>query len=355
VGLSIENLTKRFGRTLALDRVSLSMADGELLALVGPSGSGKTTLLRLLAGLESPDSGSLARNGGDLLRVAAGRRGVGLVFQDYALFPHMTAARNIAFGLRAAPRTRRLAAGEIAERVRALLDLMGIEALGGRYPAELSGGEQQRVALARALAVDPAMLLLDEPFGALDSTVRRQMGRELRRVHADSGVMTVLVTHDCDEAMALADRVAVLNQGRLEQVGAPSELAGAPASPFVFAFLSETSRLPCDVVGGRARFDGVDAPILTPDAPADGPAIALLRPHDAMLNPLGTGPGISVVVEGVRQNGAARRVECVTRQGDRIVADVPEDGASPAVGGAMALLPRLVALAAPAYGEPSRR
>jgi sulfate transport system ATP-binding protein len=233
----IRNLNKRFGAFVALNDVSLSIRDGELLALLGPSGSGKTTLLRALAGLEAPDSGEilLQREGGsqDWTRRHVRERNIGFVFQHYALFPHMSVFENIAFGLR----VRRLKKGDVQSRVDELLRLVQLEELGKRFPSQLSGGQRQRVALARALAPRPQLLLLDEPFGALDARVRRELRGWLRRLHEEIGVTSVFVTHDQDEAFELADRVAIVYQGRLEQIGTPGEVQENPATAFVSEFL----------------------------------------------------------------------------------------------------------------------
>ena len=222
--LEIKSISKAFGRYPALKDVSLTAVDGEFLALLGPSGSGKTTLLRILAGLETPDAGEVNFNGEDFLSLPVRRRGVGMVFQHYALFRHMTVEQNIAFGLTVRPRASRPSREAITERVRELLDLMQLEGLGKRYPSQLSGGQRQRVALARALAIEPRMLLLDEPFGALDAQVRRELRRWLRQVHDKAGVTTVFVTHDQEEALDLADRVAVLKDGQLVQIGEPAKV-----------------------------------------------------------------------------------------------------------------------------------
>jgi len=322
--LTIEDVHKRFGRFAALAGVSLEARDGEFLSLLGPSGSGKTTLLRVLAGLETPDQGRVVLDGIDFLALRPRERRVGLVFQHYALFRHMTVARNIAFGLEVRPRATRPPRAVIAARVEALLALVQIEGLGGRYPAQLSGGQRQRVAVARALAVEPRLLLLDEPFGALDAKVRGELRGELRRIHDRAGVTTILVTHDQEEAMALADRVVLMNQGQIEQIGAPAELDAAPASPFVFTFLGETSRLPCEVAAGLARFEGFVAPVITPADPADGPAVALLRPEDTRLDAGPGAEGLPVRVSAISGRGAARRVECQAAGGHRLVAQVPE-------------------------------
>ncbi len=282
--LTIDGVYKQFGRFPALTGISLEVRDGEFLSLLGPSGSGKTTLLRVLAGLDKPDHGCVFLDGVDFLALTARERRIGLVFQHYALFRHMTAARNIAFGLEVRPRASRPSRAEIAARVVQLLALALIEGLGPRDAAQLSGGQRQRVAVARALAVEPRLLLLDEPFGALDSKVRKELRGELRRIHDATGVTTILVTHDQEEAMALADRVVLMNHGRIEQIGAPAELDAAPASPFVFTFLGETNRLPCEVVAGVACFEGFTAPVICPIRPTDGPAVALFRPEDTRLD-----------------------------------------------------------------------
>ena len=237
--LSLNSIHKRFGDRSALAGLSLDVEEGEFVAVLGPSGSGKTTLLRVLAGLERPDAGRVTLNGSDFLAVKPEQRRVGLVFQHFALFTHLTVTANIAFGLQVQPRSQRLSPAQIAARVAQLLSLTQIEGLGERYPAQLSGGQRQRVALARALAVEPRLLLLDEPFGALDSKIRRQLRRELRRIHNETGVTTLLVTHDQDEALALADRVAVMNGGVIEQIDRPSVLRSGPATAFVADFLSD--------------------------------------------------------------------------------------------------------------------
>ena len=231
------NLRKSFAGVIALDDISLTIANGEFLALLGPSGSGKTTLLRALAGLEFTDSGDIIVNGRSMAGVPARRRGVGFVFQHYALFRHMTVARNVAFGLEVAPRGRRPPASEIRAHVQELLDLMEIGDLGARYPEQISGGQRQRVALARALAVRPSLLLLDEPFGALDAQVRKSLRVWLRQMHDRLGLTSIFVTHDQAEAMEMADRVAVLHAGRMVQVSTPAELYARPANAFVRDFL----------------------------------------------------------------------------------------------------------------------
>ncbi|ACA19792.1 sulfate ABC transporter, ATPase subunit [Methylobacterium sp. 4-46] len=261
----------------ALEGVSLTIAPGELLALLGPSGSGKTTLLRVIAGLEIPDAGRVFFGPRDTTDVPVQRRGVGFVFQHYALFRHLTVFENIAYGLRARERARRPSEAEIKRRVGHLLDLVQLPTLAGRYPAQLSGGQRQRVALARALAVEPSVLLLDEPFGALDAQVRKDLRRWLREIHRETGQTTVFVTHDQDEALELADRIAILNLGRIEQVGAPHEVQDDPASRFVMSFVGETARLDAEIRAGRVHVEGRPTLAASPDWP-EGPVDLCLRP-----------------------------------------------------------------------------
>jgi len=238
MSIEIRGVTKGWGPFVAINDVSLKVPSGELYALLGPSGCGKTTLLRVIAGLEVPDRGTVLLQGEDATDRAARERGVGFVFQHYALFRHMTVFENIAFGLRVQPRQRRLSNTAITKRVRELLDLIQLEFLADRKPSDLSGGQRQRVALARALAVEPKVLLLDEPFGALDAKVRHELRRWLRRLHDDIHLTSVFVTHDQQEALDLADRVAIMNHGRIEQEGRPSDITGHPATPFVQDFLT---------------------------------------------------------------------------------------------------------------------
>jgi sulfate transport system ATP-binding protein len=325
--LTIDGIYKQFGRFPALTGVSLEVRDGEFLALLGPSGSGKTTLLRVLAGLDRPDHGCVYLDGVDFLALSARERRVGLVFQHYALFRHMTAARNIAFGLDVRPRATRPSRAEISTRVESLLALAQVEGLGGRYPDQLSGGQRQRVAVARALAVEPRLLLLDEPFGALDTKVRKELRGELRRIHDATGVTTILVTHDQEEAMALADRVVLMNRGRIEQIGAPAELDAAPATPFVFTFLGEANRLPCQVTAGLARFEGFAAAVICPADPADGPATALFRPEDTRLDASSKAEGMPARVVEIRGRGSVRSITCHVVAGQRLVAEIAEEAA----------------------------
>ena len=253
------------------------MRAGELLALLGPSGCGKTTLLRIIAGLEVPDRGRITFAGADTTRVPVQKREVGFVFQHYALFKHLTIADNIAYGLNARSRRDRPERPEIKRRVEALLDLIKLSAFHDRYPSQLSGGQRQRVALARALAVEPRVLLLDEPFGALDAQVRKDLRRWLRDIHQRTGQTTIFVTHDQDEALELSDRVAVMHAGRLEQVGTPHEVQASPASVAVLRFLGDALEVPAEVAGGRVTVAGKPVPVAVPGR-VDGPVQLYVRP-----------------------------------------------------------------------------
>jgi sulfate transport system ATP-binding protein len=241
MSITVRNVSKRFGTLSVLDRIDLEIPQGRLVALLGPSGSGKTTLLRIIAGLEIPDGGEVQFDGEDFTDRTARERRVGFVFQHYALFRHMTVFENIAFGLRVRSRRTRPSPKQIRTRVGELLDLIQLQNQAGRYPSQLSGGQRQRVALARALAVEPSVLLLDEPFGALDAKVRMELRRWLRDLHDEVGVTSVFVTHDQDEALEVADQVAVMNAGRIEQVGTPDEVYSRPASSFVYNFLGNVN------------------------------------------------------------------------------------------------------------------
>ena len=238
MSIHIENVAKSFSAYPALDGVTLDIEDGEFVALLGPSGSGKTTLLRVIAGLEEPEEGRISFGKRDVTDTSAASRGIGFVFQHYALFGHMTVAQNIAFGLTVMPRSSRPSKAKVRERVDELLDLVRLPDLGARFPSELSGGQRQRVALARALARKPKILLLDEPFGALDAKVRRELRGALRNIHNDLGLTSIFVTHDHEEAFTLADRVALLNSGRVEQFATPDVIASSPANQFVRDFLA---------------------------------------------------------------------------------------------------------------------
>jgi sulfate transport system ATP-binding protein len=313
--ISIRSVEKRFGRYPALNGVSLDIKEGELLALLGPSGSGKTTLLRVIAGLEFPEKGQVLFGDEDVTFAHAAARQVGFVFQQYALFRHMTVAKNVAFGLDVRKRAARPPRAEIRKRVAELLKLVELDGLGGRFPSQLSGGQRQRVALARALAVGPQVLLLDEPFGALDATVRKSLRRELRRIHDATGVTTIFVTHDQEEALELADRVAILNSGQIEQIGAPNEVHDHPTSAFVCGFVGESNRFEGEVVQGRFTAGAV---VLPAPGVADGPAIGFVRPHHLTIS--ADAAGFEVRVERVVPRGPIVRLEAVTDAGRRIEA-----------------------------------
>ena len=280
MSIQLTNVSKRFATFAAVDNVSLDVATGELVALLGPSGSGKTTLLRIIAGLETPDAGTVRFHGEDATDTDARERQVGFVFQHYALFGHMTIFENIAFGLRVRPRAQRLRESAIRDRVRTLLDLIQLDWIAERYPHQLSGGQRQRIALARALAVEPRVLLLDEPFGALDARVRQELRRWLRRLHDEVHVTSVFVTHDQEEALEVADRIVVTNHGRVVQVGTPDEVYDNPATPFVVEFLGQVNRLP---------------------VPGIPEAIGYVRPHE-----------IEVLAEPVPDAFAARLIHSTT-------------------------------------------
>ena len=296
--IEIDKLDKAFGPTAVLRDIDLEIREREFLGLLGPSGSGKTTLLRILAGLEFADRGRVLFNGQDALSLPVRERRVGFVFQHYALFGHMTVFDNVAFGLQVRPRGERPPRREISDRVHRLLALVQLEDFGDRFPAQLSGGQRQRVALARTLAIEPRVLLLDEPFGALDAKVRIELRRWLREVHETTGLTTVFVTHDQEEALDLADRVAVMNRGRIEQVGTPTEIYESPATPFVYDFLGRSNTFDCVVENGMARIGDKLLPV-GGDA-GDGPAVAFVRPHDIVLaSPEAPGPSEDTTLPGL--------------------------------------------------------
>jgi sulfate transport system ATP-binding protein len=322
--VTIQNLVKAFGETPALHGVSLDISGGELIALLGPSGSGKTTLLRLIAGLDFPTSGRILFGDLDASAKSVQERNVGFVFQHYALFKHMTVFENIAFGLRVRPHGTRPAEAAIRSRVMTLLDLVQLSGLEKRFPTQLSGGQRQRVALARALAIEPRILLLDEPFGALDAKVRKELRRWLREIHDRTGHTTVFVTHDQEEALELADRVVVMNQGRIEQVGSADDIYDRPATPFVFDFIGDSSGLPVTVDKGQVSLDDR---VLSLDAKGypDGPATLFFRPNHVRVAGQ-EGGAVAGVVIGSRRIGDIRRLELETGLArHRFEVDVPLD------------------------------
>jgi sulfate transport system ATP-binding protein len=295
MGISVVEVSKRFNGFTALDQVSLAIPEGSLTALLGPSGSGKSTLLRVIAGLEQPDTGQVLLNDEDVTATPARERGVGMVFQHYAAFKHMTVYDNVAFGLS----IRRRPKGEIRSRVHELLELVQLEGLAQRYPSQLSGGQRQRMALARALAVEPSVLLLDEPFGALDARVRKELRAWLRRLHDEVHVTTIIVTHDQEEAMEVAGQIAVLNDGRIEQVGSPRELYEQPANEFVMSFVGPVNRL----------------------------GDTFVRPHDVELLLEPDGETQEAMVERVVHLGFEVRVELVRDDGQHLQAQLTQEQA----------------------------
>lgn len=309
MSIEIRQLQKHFGSFTALQGIDLAIEDGELIALLGPSGCGKTTLLRLIAGLEAPDAGSIHLHGHDVTQLDARHRGVGFVFQHYALFRHMTVFENIAFGLRVRPRADRPAEAELRARVERFLDLVQLGSLAQRYPDQLSGGQRQRVALARALVIEPKVLLLDEPFGALDAQVRRRLRRWLRHLHDELHVTTVLVTHDQDEALDVADRIVLINQGRIEQIGTPQLLQDQPKSLFVSRFLGEINHLPARLCDGQVILG--DAHWLAPEGSqlANGAVDVCVRPYDLQCSERAGPDTLPATVTDARWLGGRYRVE----------------------------------------------
>jgi sulfate transport system ATP-binding protein len=311
MSIEVRNLSKRFGNFVALDDVNLDVPGGELVALLGPSGSGKTTLLRIIAGLEPADSGVIRFEGEDATEQPVRERQVGFVFQHYALFRHMSVFENIAFGLRVKPRGVRPAEAEIRDTVMNLLRLVQLEALGKRRPSELSGGQRQRVALARALAVKPKVLLLDEPFGALDAKVRKELRRWLRRLHEEVHVTSVFVTHDQEEALEVSDRVVIMNEGRVEQSGTPEAVYDRPATPFVYGFLGDVNLFHGRISRGLVKVGDteLEAPPEWADA-REQDAVAYVRTYDVELTPSANGrSSIEAIVRHIRAFGPVVRLE----------------------------------------------
>ncbi len=286
MSVEVKNVTKKFGHFTALNQVSVKVESGELVALLGPSGSGKTTLLRMIAGLEFPDPGDaqILFYGEDVTQIPASQRKAGFAFQHYALFRHMSVFENIAFGLRVRPRETRPPEAKIRERVTELLKLIQLEPQAGRFPTQLSGGQRQRVALARALAVEPKVLLLDEPFGALDAKVRKELRRWLRKLHDEIHITTLFVTHDQEEALEVADRVAILRDGRIEQIGTPEEIYDRPASPFVYDFLGNVNLFSGRLREGALVIGETEFAIEESHAETDTDAVAFVRPHDVRIS-----------------------------------------------------------------------
>jgi sulfate/thiosulfate transport system ATP-binding protein len=306
--ISVIDATKRFGDFAALDQVNLEVRSGELLALLGPSGSGKTTLLRIVAGLDWPDEGQVQFDGEDALSRTTGQRHVGFVFQHYALFRHMTVFENVAFGLRAKPRPERPSEPEIRRRVEKLLDLVQLGWLAKRYPAQLSGGQRQRIALARALAIEPRVLLLDEPFGSLDAKVRKELRRWLRNLHNEIHVTSIFVTHDQEEALEVADRVVVMDKGRIEQTGTPQQVYDQPRTSFVHEFIGESIALPVVVLNNQVQFAGRTIGVV-PHGMHNCVATLYARPFDVTVLPASPKDNLQGVIRRIHGIGPARRLE----------------------------------------------
>ncbi|MGE0666319.1 MAG: sulfate/molybdate ABC transporter ATP-binding protein [Sphingomonadales bacterium] len=326
--ISISNLAKAFDRFPALDGVSLEIGSGELVALLGPSGSGKTTLLRSIAGLEHPSSGEILFDGEDVSNLSVGERRIGFAFQSYALFRHMTVLNNVAFGLKVRPRRTRPPRTEIRQRALELLELVQLGGLENRFPSQLSGGQRQRVALARALAIEPRVLLLDEPFGALDAKVRKELRRWLRQLHERLGLTTIFVTHDQEEALELADRVVVMSHGKIEQMGTPVEVYEEPATAFVSEFLGAVNTFPCTLDDGLAEVLGAEFPIELPvqagPRRTHGPAVAYVRTHEIELISRERMEGVPAIVRAVFPFGGGIRVElAVEGYATPVQAEVP--------------------------------
>ena len=325
MGIEVQRVTKVFGSFVALNDISFAVADGELVALLGPSGCGKTTLLRIIAGLETADAGAVLFDGADVAKRNARDRGVGFVFQHYALFRHMSVFENVAFGLRVRPRGDRPPDDEISRRVTQLLELVQLDYLGDRFPSQLSGGQRQRVALARALAVEPKVLLLDEPFGALDAQVRQELRRWLRRLHADIHLTSVFVTHDQEEALELANRVVVMNKGRIEQQGAPEEVVEQPATPFVVNFLGNVNIFHGRVQDGKALLGPLAVEYPEHQGAEPRGAAGYTRPHEFDISRSDDGGGLWATVRDVRPTGAVVKIELADSTGAAIQVDVARE------------------------------
>ena len=320
MSIEIQNVTKQFGKFTAVDDVSLTINSGELLALLGPSGSGKTTLLRIIAGLEVADDGVVLFHGEDTTFVSARDRQVGFVFQHYALFRHMSVFENVAFGLRVRPRKTRPSNADIKTRVDNLLRMVQLEGMAHRFPSQLSGGQRQRVALARALAGEPRVLLLDEPFGALDARVRLELRQWLRKLHDDLHITSIFVTHDQEEALEVADRVVIMNHGKIEQLGTPEEVYDKPANPFVYSFLGSVN-----LFHGRVDAGRIDLGPLSADAPehegaVDEKAIAYVRPHELDIARTRNGAAtVEATVQHIHAVGPIVRLQLNRHDGEGLI------------------------------------
>lgn len=356
MSIEVKHIDKTFGKFVALKDVNLRVDDGELVALLGPSGSGKTTLLRIIAGLETPDyreDSEILFHDSNVASKSVRERSVGFVFQHYALFRHMTVFDNIAFGLRVRPRATRPSKAEIRRKVEELLELVQLERLGNRYPSQLSGGQRQRVALARALAVEPKVLLLDEPFGALDAKVRQGLRAWLRKLHEEIHLTSILVTHDQEEALEVADRIVVMSQGRIEQVGSPEEVFHQPASEFVMDFLGQVNVFHGRVQNGRARLGDLSFEFPGYPHSQERQALVYMRPHELELKRTENGePGLAARISRINSAGSVVKVRLITPSGEDWQVDLSYDKfeeLAPQVGETVFIYPRKPRVFVPDY------
>ena len=319
MSISIEQVNKRFGDFVAVDNVNLAIKTGELTALLGPSGSGKTTLLRIIAGLEQADSGRIRFNDEDITGRHVSERGVGFVFQHYALFKHMTVFENVAYGLTVKPKKLRPNKAEIAKKVHNLLQLVQLDWTADRYPAQLSGGQRQRIALARALAVEPKVLLLDEPFGALDAKVRAELRRWLRRLHDEIHVTSVFVTHDQEEALEVADRIVVMNKGAIEQDGTPEQVYDNPANPFVYEFLGNVNLFHARVKQGQSTIGNVKLASPEHNNGEEQAGFAYVRPHEIDVYKAPVSDSLKVTLDLITIVGPVARLEVLSDTDQQLI------------------------------------
>ncbi len=324
MSIQIIDVTKKFGEYSALRNVSFEVATGELIALLGPSGSGKTTLLRVIAGLEPADAGRVVIHGSEMTDKKVTDRKVGFVFQHYALFRHMTVFENVAFGLKVRPKASRPSDFEIKKRVLRLLKLVRLEGMSSRYPSQLSGGQRQRIALARALAIEPSMLLLDEPFGALDANVRKELRTWLRRLHDELHITSVFVTHDVEEALEVADRVVVMNEGKIEQIGKPEQVYHDPSNPFVYHFLGNVNLFHCRVEGGKAYIGNTPVQLPSYVRPDAKTAQIYIRPHLFEVERVSSGnQSFKGTIKHLNPAGPIVKIELTTEWGELVNVEIP--------------------------------
>lgn len=328
MSIEVQNITKTFGNYTAVNKVSLLFPSGELVALLGPSGSGKTTLLRIIAGLEQPDAGRVIFDGADTTQMSVKDRRVGFVFQHYALFRHLSVFDNVAFGLSVMRKRVRPSKNQIREKVMALLKLVQLDYMANHFPSQLSGGQRQRVALARALAIEPKVLLLDEPFGALDAKVRKELRKWLRRLHDEIHLTSVFVTHDQEEALEVSDSVVVMNEGTIEQTGSPGHVYDHPANPFVYQFLGSVNLFHARMTNGRARLVGIEIESPEHCDAHDVPGVAYVRPHDIEIRKTpDNGTSVKAVINHISKRGPIVHLELNTAENpERFEADISMDG-----------------------------